>query len=401
MSESTLTRESNRGETMAVETSPDERRSTTRDDVVLEVRDASVSFDMDRGESRVLDEVNIDVMRDEVLGVVGESGSGKSMFADSLLNAVVDPGQFSGEVIYHPPEGEPVDLHSLSPSELKAVRWEEVSFMVQGAQSAFNPTMTVEAHFWETLNEHGYDIEEGMERGRQLLTDLHLDADLVLGSHPHELSGGMKQRALIALSLILEPNVLVMDEPTAALDLLMQRSIISLLNRLREKYNLTMVFITHDLSLVSDIADRLGVMYAFEFVELGSADEILRRPAHPYTRALLNSVPNLATVEEEMEAIPGAAPDPVNIPLGCSYHPRCPVADEQCKREDPRMFEVDGDDEDVHEAACFYPDESRAELPLNYLQAETDGAGKTNGSLDDRGRAEDGRTSDEDEGVGR
>ncbi|WP_266082073.1 ABC transporter ATP-binding protein [Haladaptatus caseinilyticus] len=365
---------------MSIETPKRNPATDVDGDVVLEVRNASVTFDMERGESRVLNDVNLEIMRDEVLGVVGESGSGKSMFADSLLNAVVDPGEFSGEIIYHPEEGEPVDLHSLAPSELKEVRWEEVSFMVQGAQSAFNPTMTVRSHFWETLNEHDYDIGAGMERAREILTDLHLDADIVLDSYPHELSGGMKQRALIALSLILKPNVLVMDEPTAALDLLMQRSIISLLNRLKEKYGLTMVFITHDLSLVSDIADRLGVMYAFEFIELGKTKDILRRPAHPYTRSLLNSVPNLATVEEEMEAIPGSAPDPVDIPDGCSYHPRCPLADEQCRRANPEMFGLGND----QGAACFYPDEARERLQLNYLPddgetANTDIAG-TRGS---------------------
>lgn len=352
---------------MSVETPTTKEATGNEEDVVLEVRDARVTFDMERGESRVLDDVSIDINRNEVLGVVGESGSGKSMFADSLMNAVVDPGQFSGKVMYHPEEGEPVDIHSLSPSDLKEIRWEEISFMVQGAQSAFNPTMTIKSHFWETLNEHDYNIKEGMERARQLLSDLHLDASLVLDSYPHELSGGMKQRALIALSLILEPNVLVMDEPTAALDLLMQRSILSLLHRLKEKYDLTLVFITHDLSLVSDIADRLGVMYAFEFIELGPTQEILRRPSHPYTRALLNSVPNLATVEEEMKPIPGSAPDPVDIPTGCSYHPRCPLADEKCRQKDPDMIPVD----DEHEAACFYRDEARHELPLNYLSDES------------------------------
>lgn len=349
---------------MSVETPTTEDRTANTDDVILEVRDARVTFDMERGESRVLDDVNIDIRRDEVLGVVGESGSGKSMFADSLLNAVVDPGQFSGEVIYHPENGDPVDIHSLSPSELKEIRWEEISFLVQGAQSAFNPTMTIRSHFWETLNEHDYDIEAGMKRARQLLSDLYLDADLVLDSHPHKLSGGMKQRALIALSLILEPNILVMDEPTAALDLLMQRSIISLLHQLKEEYDLTLVFITHDLSLVSDIADRLGVMYAFEFVECGPVKEMLHRPAHPYTRALLNSVPNLATVEEEMKPIPGSAPDPVDIPGGCSYAPRCPLANSQCKQDDPGMLPID----DGHEAACFYWEQAREELTLNYLR---------------------------------
>ena len=161
----------------------------------------------------------------------------------------------------------------------------------------------------------------------ELLSDLYLDPERVLDSYPHELSGGMKQRALIALSLVLEPKVLVMDEPTAALDLLMQRSIISLLSDLQEKYELTMVFITHDLPLVAEFADRLAVMYAFEFAEFGPTEEILEDAAHPYTRLLLKSTPNLERPSRDATHR-GSAPDPVERPAGCSYHPRCPLADE-------------------------------------------------------------------------
>jgi oligopeptide/dipeptide ABC transporter ATP-binding protein len=313
---------------------------------------------MARGESKVVDDVDLDIRRNEILGIVGESGSGKSMLASSLLDAVVDPGTLTGSVRYHPSDGEPVDIVSASESELKRLRWEEISFAIQGAQSAFNPTMTIGTHFDETLRAHDADVDAGLDHARELLRDLYLDPELVLESYPHELSGGMKQRALVALSLVLEPDVLVMDEPTAALDLLMQRSIIGLLQQIKEKYGLTLVFVTHDLPLVADIADRIAVMYAFSIVELGPTEAILADSAHPYTRALLNAVPDLSTPAAEVSPIEGSSPDPVDVPQGCSYSPRCPLADSQCLNDDPPFYEVG----DEHVSACHYWEAARSDL---------------------------------------
>ena len=331
------------------------------DDPILELRDASVTFSMERGTSRVLNDVTFAVEREEILGVVGESGSGKSMFASALLDAVVDPGQLTGEVIYRPENGEAVNLLDLEYEELRRVRWEEISMVFQGAQSSFNPTMTVHEHFTQVLDSHEVSETEGLDHARELLSELYMDPDRVMDSYPHELSGGMKQRALIALSLVLEPNVLVMDEPTAALDLLMQQSILGLLENLQEKYDLTVVFITHDLPLVAGLADRLAVMYAFEFIETGPADELLEGAAHPYTRALLKAVPNLDAPLGEMRPIEGSAPDPVNIPQGCTYHPRCPLATEVCRTDDPYFHDVDDD----HRAACFHWEEAEEAIPFS------------------------------------
>lgn len=328
---------------------------------IMEVRDANVSFEMDRGESRVLDSASLTIYEEEILGVVGESGSGKSMFASALLNAVPRPGHLDGEIIIRDEDGSTIDLLSLRPDELRRVRWERISMVFQGAQSSFNPTITIRAHFEETLEAHGYDIANGMEHARQLLSDLYLDPDRVLSSYTHELSGGMQQRALIALSLLLEPDVLVMDEPTAALDLLMQRSILSLLEDIQDKYNLTVVFITHDLPLVAGLADRLAVMYAFEFVEIGRTEDVFADPAHPYTRALLNANPNLDTPRSEMKPIEGSAPDPVAVPQGCSYHPRCPLADDLCRSDDPMLSETG----EEHRTACFHPSKARDVIPLS------------------------------------
>ncbi|MFD1511912.1 ABC transporter ATP-binding protein [Halomarina rubra] len=331
------------------------------DDVILKVRDASVTFDMERGESKVLNDVSVDIYRDEILGVVGESGSGKSMFAEALLDAVVEPGQLTGEVTYYPRDGDPIDVLSQTPEELRAFRWEEISMVFQGAMSSFNPTKSIRGHFVETIRAHGEDKQSGMERARELLSDLYLNADRVLDSYPHELSGGMKQRTLIALSLVLDPEVLVMDEPTAALDLLMQRSILRLLNEIQSKYDLTIVFITHDLPLVAELADRLAVMYAFEFAEIGTTSEILNGAAHPYTRALLNVTPNIEAPVEEMQVIEGSSPDPVNVPAGCSYHPRCPLATSKCQQSDPEYYDV-GED---HQARCHHWKKARREIELS------------------------------------
>ena len=336
------------------------------EDTVLEIQDLTVSFDMERGQSLVLDDVDLTIYRDEILGIVGESGSGKSMLASSLLDAVVKPGRTTGTVMYNPRDDDPIDILNVKRETLKTIRWEEISMVFQGAMSSFNPTMKIRGHFEETIRAHNASYTDRMEHAYQLLSDLYLDPNRVLDSYPHELSGGMKQRALIALSLLLEPEVLVMDEPTAALDLLMQRSILGLLSNLQENYDLTVVFITHDLPLVAGLADRLGVMYAFDIVEIGESVEIVKNAAHPYTRALLRTVPSVDTPLSEMRPIDGASPDPVNVPTGCSYHPRCPLADEMCKTNDPPLQTVDND----HRAACFYWEEARDEVSYSLRTEE-------------------------------
>ncbi|WP_330633531.1 ABC transporter ATP-binding protein [Halocatena halophila] len=327
---------------------------------ILELNDVSVTFSMDRGDSRVVDEVTLDIERNEVLGIVGESGSGKSMLASALLDAVVDPGTVSGEITFHPQDEPSVSVLELSKADRQRFRWEQIAMVFQGAMSSFNPVRTIRTHFVETLSAHDDDIETGMKRAAGILEDLYLDPDRVLDSYPHELSGGMKQRALIALSLVLEPEVLVMDEPTAALDLLMQRSIIGLLEEIKTQYDLTIVFITHDLPLVADIADRVAVLYAFEIAELGPTEEILSEPAHPYTRLLLKSTPNLQAPIESMQPVEGAAPDPVNVPEGCSFHPRCPLADETCQANDPDAATVS----DRHTADCHHYEAAPGAIPL-------------------------------------
>jgi oligopeptide/dipeptide ABC transporter ATP-binding protein len=330
----------------------------------MTVRDTTVYFDMSRGRARVLNNINIDIRRGEVLGVVGESGSGKSMFASALLDDIVDPGTLEGDITYHSKDGNTVSVLDLSTEDLREFRWETISMVFQGAMSSFNPTQTFRQHFRETLDAHGSDMVAGMEFAKELLSDLYLEPERVLNSYPHELSGGQQQRTLIALSLVLDPEVLVLDEPTGALDLLMQRSIINLLYDIKDRYNLTLVFISHDLPLVAGFADRLAVMYAFEFVEVGNAADVLRNGSHPYTRALLRATPALTTPFDEMHPIEGDSPDPIDIKEKCSYSERCPLTTEQCRTEDPQLESIH-DPEREHRAACFHWDEAADAIPLN------------------------------------
>ncbi|WP_254273144.1 ABC transporter ATP-binding protein [Haloarcula marina] len=342
---------------------------TEATDPIIEMRNAKVTYD--GGETFVLDDVSMAVERGEVVGVVGESGSGKSMFASAMLDAIPDPGRLSGEILYHKDDGTTIDVLELSDEELRQFRWEEVAMVFQGAMSSFNPTMKIGGHFEETLKAHDANVTEGMEFARELLSDLYLDPDRVLDSYPHELSGGMQQRALIALSLILEPNVLVMDEPTAALDLLMQRSILMLLQELQEKYDLTMVFITHDLPLVAALADRMAVMYAFDLIEVAPRDQLIGNSGHPYTRALLNSTPNLDAPLEEMRAIEGQSPAPINVPSGCSYAPRCPLATDECREVDPEFYATG----EGHSTACHHWEQARETIELNFEAIDADAVG--------------------------
>lgn len=287
------------------------------------------------------------------------------MLALSFLDAVEEPGVSLGEVTFRDQTGTEHEILELTQEELRAIRWEQISFVFQGAMDSLNPTLSIEEHFLETIEAHDADREETMSFARELLREVHLDPDRVLHSYPHELSGGMQQRVLIALSLILDPELLIMDEPTSALDLLMQQSILVLLNDLKERYDLTVVVISHDIATISRLCDRLAVMYAFEVVEVGDVESIVTESAHPYTRALLQSIPDLRMDLDEMKPIPGESPDPANVPDGCSYHPRCPLATDECRSEDPPFFDVSPD----HRTKCFHWEEAADAIPLDIRQS--------------------------------
>lgn len=338
-------------------------RERVRGDNIMEIRNARVTFDMDRGRARVLNDIDLDVHRGEILGIVGESGSGKSTLGASLMDAVEDPGMLSGEILYYPEEGgDPISVTELTKRQLNYFRWEEIAVVSQASGNSFNPTITVKRHFIDTFEAHNVDKEVGLEDARERLRELQLDPDRILDSYQHELSGGEKQRAMIALSMVFDPDVLILDEATVGLDLFVQRTILRLLKDINEEYGITMIFITHDIPILAGLADRLAVMYAFNIVELGSVRDVLLSPQHPYTRLLAQSSLNMTIPIDEVRSLEGEPPDPINVPSGCPFHPRCPIADDRCTVEE---VERRSEDDSDHEVACFYPDVATDRIPVS------------------------------------
>jgi peptide/nickel transport system ATP-binding protein len=287
---------------------------------------------------RAVSDVSLTLRRGEVLGLAGESGSGKSTLAYGLTRLLPPPGVVSGgSVLYHPPGGaEPVDLLTLSPAGLRAFRWAETSIVFQAAMNALNPVDKVAAQLTDVLKAHRPDLgrAERLERARELLALVGIPADR-LDAYPHQLSGGMRQRVMIGMALALEPRVVIMDEPTTALDVVMQRQILSVFGRLRRRLDFSVVFITHDLSLLVEFADRIAIMYGGRIVEQAPAAELYRDPLHPYSDGLLHSFPALRGPRRELTGIPGSPPDPRSSPSGCAFHPRCPRAFDPCSTELP------------------------------------------------------------------
>ncbi len=306
-------------------------------DPILEVRDLRVVYRSLRGYVRAVDSVSMKIMDGEILGVVGESGSGKSTLALSILRILPPNAKIiGGSILYR---GR--DLVSMNESELKDYRWRRISMVPQAALNALNPTMKIADHFIETAQAHGVrDRKWVLERASELLQMLRLEPDRVLKSYPHELSGGMKQRVLIAMAMLLEPELIILDEPTTALDVLTQRFILDLLKDLHRKTGKTMVFITHDIAIIADIADRVAVMYAGKVVEIGDVYTVFKDPKHPYTMALIKSIPSLVGSVEDMKPIPGFPPDLINPPPGCRFHPRCPYAMDICRKREPPLIEL-------------------------------------------------------------
>jgi len=317
-----------------------------RGDTIISVEGLRVFYHSLRGPVKALDGVYMNVLRNEVLGVVGESGSGKSTLAHAILRILPPNARIIGGSIYF----NELDLVKIPENKFKDIRWRRISLVPQAALNALNPTMKIRDHFLETARAHGIaNREEVIDRASKLLETLRLEPDRVMNSYPHELSGGMKQRVLIALALLLDPEVVILDEPTTALDVLTQRAILDLLKDLKSKLDITMIFITHDIAVIADLADRVVVMYAGKVMEIGDVYTIFRNPAHPYTKALIASIPSLVGRVEDMRPIPGSPPDLINPPPGCRFHPRCPYATDRCKREEPPLVEV----EPGHYVACW------------------------------------------------
>jgi len=304
---------------------------------LLSVRDLVVEFDLDRGALRAVNGASLDVQPGEVMAVVGESGSGKSTLAFSILNLVPPPGKIvNGEILF-----DSKDVLSLSEEELRQYRWKEVAMVFQAAQNAMNPVMRIADQMVDTAQAHGKASKgEVLEKAAELLRMVRLEPSQVLHSYPHELSGGMRQRVIIVLSLLLDPKMLILDEPTTALDVVTQAYILDILADVREKLGLTMVLLTHDMSIVAKIADRVTVMYAGRVMEVGKIEEIFYDAKHPYTIGLINAAPSLIGDIADKKPIPGSPPNLLNPPPGCPFHPRCAYATDRCREEEPELKEI-------------------------------------------------------------
>ncbi len=317
----------------------------------LSVRDLWVEYRAERGLVKAVRGVSFDLASEESLALIGESGCGKTTLGVALIRLLVKTARIrQGEVIYQR-DGRAVDVLSLNPRELRRFRWRECAMVFQSALNAFNPVLRIWDQIHDTAQAHGMvSRDEVRQRAMQLLEQVQLDPRRVIDAYPHELSGGMRQRVLLAMSLLLNPQVLILDEPTTALDILTQRTIIDLLRRLKADVGFSMIFISHDLSTAAELADRVATMYAGTIVEIGPVNDIFYRPAHPYTLGLIRAVPTVTGEFEELRSIPGAPPDLIDPPTGCKFHPRCPYATPQCREAEPSLGPYYGE---THAVACF------------------------------------------------
>jgi peptide/nickel transport system ATP-binding protein len=313
---------------------------------ILDVRKFSVDYGWGDKAVRAVDNVDLHLDRSKVLGIAGESGSGKSTLVYAITRLLRAPGVIAGGEAHFnfgtAEEGDRVmDLVTASERELRSIRWSSISIVLQSALSALNPVLRVGAQFEQVLKSHRGDLSKAERRARstQMLAMVGLSEDR-LDRYPHELSGGQRQRIMIALALTLDPQLVIMDEPTTALDVVTQREIISELFDLRARFGFAMIFITHDLSLLTELADEIVVMYAGALVERATARELYEAPRHPYTLGLLNSFPPMHGERSKLLGIPGSPPDLANLPTGCSFHPRCPYAMARCSVESPPLIPV-------------------------------------------------------------
>ncbi len=312
---------------------------------VLEVKNLKAYFFVEMGAVKAVDDVTFTLDRGETLGLAGESGCGKSTTAYALLNLLPYPGRIvEGEILL---DGE--DLTKKSKEEMREIRWDEISMVFQGAMNALNPVLRISEQIVEAIMLHE-DItsDEAYRKMEDILEVVGVDPTRA-DNYPHEFSGGMKQRVMIAMALVTEPKILIADEPTTALDVTVEAQVLKLLKSLQTKFQLSVILITHDLATIAEACDRVAIMYAGKIVEFADVVAIFKERLHPYTEGLIRSVPSLLG-SEYLVHIPGAPPGLIFPPVGCRFHPRCPIATEICIQQDPEFREI----KERHFTACHH-----------------------------------------------
>ena len=312
---------------------------------ILEIENLHVHFPIHIGTVRAVENVTLDLNQGEVMGLVGESGCGKSTLGFSILKLLRPPGIIAeGQIRYH---GD--NIVKMSDRELLGIRGKRIAMIFQDPLTSLNPLFRIGDQFVETIQTHenGVSKKKALERAGDMLKRLGIAPDR-LYEYPHQMSGGMRQRIMIGIALVLKPDLLIADEPTTALDVIVEAQFLDLLNELRQQFNLTILLISHNIGIVAQMADRVTVMYGGRLAETGSVEAVFADPRHPYTQGLLTSIPNIKLDQPELHTMPGAPPDLVAPPSGCVFHPRCPRVMDKCRREIQQSFNDKG-----HLAACW------------------------------------------------
>ncbi|WP_437751119.1 ABC transporter ATP-binding protein [Sorangium sp. So ce1389] len=311
---------------------------------LLSVQDLRVEFMTPTGPVCAVDNVSFDIAPGEVLGLAGESGSGKSTVAMAIMRLLRPPAVITGGHVYFAGQ----DVLSMNEEQLRAFRWRKMALVFQSAMTALNPVLTIGEQIADPIIAHdGVTQAQAMERAAALLKLVNIDSSR-LSSYPHQLSGGMRQRVVIAIAMALKPPFLIMDEPTTALDVVVQREILQQIAELKERLGFSILFITHDLSLIAEFSTRIAILYAGKLAETARAKDLFSDPKHPYTQGLLGSFPSVRGPRRRLQGIPGSPPDMRNPPPGCRFHPRCPQAFATCQHELPLLREIAPE----HRGAC-------------------------------------------------
>jgi oligopeptide/dipeptide ABC transporter ATP-binding protein len=320
------------------------------DDILYSVRNLTVEYQTRRGPVKAVDDVSLDIRRGEILGLVGESGCGKSTLGKALMRLHTGPAHITQGQLWF--DGR--DLMTLSDREMADVRGAEIGMVFQDPMTSLNPVQRIVEHLIETIQTHEPEVSDAAARKRagELVERLGIRRER-LDEYPHQMSGGMRQRVMISLALALRAKLVIADEPTTSLDVIVEAKFLDLLKELRKEFGLTILLITHNIGVVAEVADRIAVMYAAKMAEVGSVLEVFEDPKHPYTQGLLKSVPNIKLDGSELYKMNGAPPSLLHPPSGCRFHPRCPYMMEICPREEPAFLPV----EQGHLTACWlYPE---------------------------------------------